>query len=97
LRAVVLEERFPRLRLSGLDPGDHISRKEGARSVVDGRITGGIQPSVRGQVVADFGLQIDFAMQVAHAAATRSGWVSTRPRTSIFPVTAAEMRAVRRS
>ena len=91
VRAVVLGEGVPGLGLRGLHPGQHVLGEQGPRPVVLGRVAFGVQPAVGGEVLADLGLEVDFLVQ-AHAASA-----SANPRTSILPVTAAEIRAVRRS
>ena len=45
-----------------------------------------------GEVLTDFGFEIDFFVECAHADS-----IDTKLRTSIWPVTAAEIKAVRRS
>ncbi len=91
VRAVVLDDRIPGFGLSGLHPGQHVFGKQGPSPIVLCRVAFGVQPAVGGQVLADFDLEVDFFVQ-AHAASD-----SANPRTSILPVTAAEIRAVRRS
>ena len=51
LRAVVLVERLPRLRLRGLHPGQHIGREERPRAVVARGIALGVEPAVGGEVL----------------------------------------------
>ncbi len=48
LRAVVLDQGFPGLRLCRLHPGQHIRREQRPRPVVARRIALGIQPAMRG-------------------------------------------------
>src|ERR1035438_2825125 len=90
---MVLVECVPGLRLRSLQTGNHIGGEEGLGTVVPGAIAGGVEPAVSCEVFADFVFEIDLFMETAHATAS----LVTRPRTSILPVTAAEMRAVRRS
>ena len=89
--AVMLGEDFPGLRLRGLHPRQHIRREDGQRAVVAGSIAFGMKPAVGGEVLANLDLKIDFLVQ-GHAAS-----IFSKGRTSIWPVTAAEIRAVRRS
>lgn len=90
--AVAFLQGRPGLGLARLHPGDEVGGIERQRAVVVLMVLGAaVEPVVGGQVVADVVLEGDFVVG-AHAA---SG--STRPRTSILPVTAAEISAVRRS
>ena len=84
---MVLDERLPRLRLRRLHPRQHVVGEQRPRPVVLRRVAFGVEPAVRGEVLADLDLEADLLVQ-AHAAS-----VSTSPRTSILPVTAAEIRA----
>ncbi len=68
LRAVVLGQRLPGLRLRGLHPGQHVGGEERPCAVVAGGVAFGVQPAVGGEVLADLGLEADFLVQ-AHAAA----------------------------
>ena len=91
LRAVVLGQGLPGLGLGGLHPGQHVGREQCPGPVVARCVAFGVEPAVGGEVLADLGLEADFFVQ-AHAACFSMSW-----RTSIWPVTAAEIRAVRRS
>src|SRR5438067_2455165 len=91
LCSMVLGDRVPGLGLSGLHPRQDVFGKQDPHAVVFRRVTFRIQPAIGGEVLADFALEVDLFVKT-HAVTT---W--TTPRTSIFPVTAAEMRAVRRS
>src|SRR5207249_435427 len=88
---MVFDDRVPRLRLDLLHPPDHIIRKQAPRPVVLLPITFPIQPAIRREVLADFRFEVDFFVQ------THAVTVSVTSRTSILPVTAAVIRAVRRS
>jgi len=92
--AVATRDGVPGLGLAGLDPGHHIIDEQGLGAVVAGVVASLVQPAGGSQVRADFVFEVDFLVD-AHAATASGRW--TRPRTSILPVTAAEMRAERRS
>ena len=63
VRAVVLDDRVPGLGLSGLDPGEHVLGEQGPCPVVLRRVTLVVQPAVGGEVLADFGLEVDFLVR----------------------------------
>ena len=67
MRAVVLDERLPRLGLRGLHPRQHVVGEQRPRPVVLRRVAVGVQPAVGGEVLADVVLEVDFLVQ-AHAA-----------------------------
>ena len=91
--AVIFGQRLPGGGLGGLNPCDQIGRKQGAGAVVVDGVTRRIEPALGCEMIADLFLETDFLVQ-AHAACASAG---ARPRTSILPVTAAEIRALRRS
>ena len=66
-RAVQLAQLRPRLGLRRLQPGQHIGRVQRARRVPAACIALGarlrILPAVRGQVLADVALELDFGVQ----------------------------------
>src|SRR5665213_1171477 len=68
-----------------------VQRPARPRPVVVRYVTVYLEPAVRAEMVADLGLEADLLVD-AHAAC-----LSARLRTSIWPVTAAEIKAVRRS
>ncbi len=63
LRAVVLGQGLPSLRLGGLHPGQHVGREQCPRPVVARGVALGVEPAVGGQVLADLGLEADFLVQ----------------------------------
>ena len=96
--SVILGERLPGGWLRRLHPRSKIRRKHSTRPVVEGRITLRVEPAFRGKMAANLVLEAGLLVQV-HAATTsrRGASASTSSRTSILPVTAAEIRADRRS
>src|SRR5215207_8495517 len=91
--SVVLDERFPCRWLRCLHPSNQIRRKESASAVIKNRVAFHMEPAIGGEITAYLVLKADFLVE-AHAASALDG---TRPRTSILPVAAAEIRALRRS
>ena len=63
LRAVLFDQRRPRLGLPVLDPGDDIGGEQGPRPVIARRVALGIEPAVSAQVFADFGFKGGFVVE----------------------------------
>src|SRR5437016_851388 len=91
LGAMILLESVPGLGIALLHPSQEVRREEGPGPVVGRRVAFGMEPAMLRQVEADLDLEVDLLVQV-HA-----DCFPPRERTSIWPVTAAEIRAVRRS
>src|SRR5688572_3595377 len=88
---MILHDGVPRLRLGGLHPGQDILGKQHASTVIS-KVIFRVQPTTSAKVLAHFDLEVDLSVK-AHAVTV----CEATPRTSILPVTAAEIRAVRRS
>src|SRR5258706_857001 len=95
---VVLGERLPPHGLRRLHPREQIRREKSAGAVVESCITLTVEPAMRGKMLTNLFLEADLFVQV-HAAITSAvgASASASPRTSILPVTAPEISAVRRS
>ena len=92
-RSMILQQHIPSVWLRLLHPCQHILRKQ-AQPTHETRITLiFVNPATGFEVFADLGLEIALMVKT-HA--TSGIWVA-KLRTSILPVTAAEIRAVRRS
>ena len=94
---VALPELLPGLRLRGLDPRHQVRREKRSAAIVGACGDILVKPAARPEVGADLVLELDFLVQTHGVSRALSGVGSTNPRTSILPVTAAEMRAERRS
>lgn len=78
---MILDERFPSLRVGGLDPGQQVFRKHRARPVVTGG-TDRMHPTMGGKVFANLDLETGFLVEAHGAQGRTDGLKSTasKPR-----------------